>query len=148
MVHGRWAIVDGRRGMRHAFSTCMKAKNLEDVIVHREAEEAADAVSALLNRPAFRKDFDLTDQLSRSASRIPPLIAEGFGQLTDKHVAVYLGRARGAAFETKSHLRKAAGKEFISQAEYRRLTDQYDVIGKRLTRWIGYLKRSNWKNRG
>ena len=72
----------------------MKAKNLEDLVVYNEALVAEDAVSALLDRPGFSTDLNLRGQLDRSSSRIAPLIAEGFGQLTDRHVATYLARAR------------------------------------------------------
>jgi four helix bundle protein len=134
--------------MARAFAVGMKAKNIDDVVVYREANDAADAVSALLERPAFSKDFDLKDQLSRSSSRISPLIAEGFGQLTDKHLAVYLGRARGSALETRNHLRRALTRKFILESECADLSGRYIVIAKRLTRWIGYLKQSGWKHRG
>jgi four helix bundle protein len=62
----------------------MKAKNLSDVLVYKKAVEAAAEVSAYLKRPAFRKDYDLSDQLLRSSRRVAALIAEGFGQITDR----------------------------------------------------------------
>ena len=71
------------------------AKNLDEILVYQKAMKASEAVSAILKRPNFNKDLNLKGQLSRSSSRVGPLIAEGFGQLTDLHVAVYLGRARG-----------------------------------------------------
>jgi four helix bundle protein len=126
----------------------MRAKNLSEIRVYRQAEEAASAVSALLSRPAFAKDFSLKDQLSRSSSRVAPLIAEGHGQLTDRHLAVYLGRARGSVLETISHLAKAFNEQFISAGEHSSLTDMYDHIGRMLTRWIKHLRKSNWKDRG
>ena len=135
-------------GTEYALRGGVKAKNLEDLVVYREANEAAVAVSAVLGRPAFGKDFDLKDQLSRSSSRVGPLIAEGFGQLTDKHVATYLARARGSAFETRVHLSRALNSKIIADTECADLQGRYEVIGKRLTRWIGYLHRANWKYRG
>src|SRR4051812_19579939 len=102
-----------------ALPAAMKAKNLNDVAVYWKALDAGDEISTLLERPAFGKDFDLKDQLSRSSSRIGPLIAEGFGQLTDRHLLVYLGRARGSVLETSGHLRKALKKRFISDANMR-----------------------------
>ena len=57
----------------------------------QESQAAARAVSALLEWSDFSRDFDLKGQLSRSSRRAPPLIAEGYGQLTDRHVASYLG---------------------------------------------------------
>jgi four helix bundle protein len=110
--------------------------------------DAADAVSALLDRLPFRQDFDLVDQLSRSSSRIGPLIAEGFGQLTDRHLASYLGRARGSALEARGHLQKAARKGFITRIEASNMDACYVTIGKRLTRWIQHLRRTDWDDRG
>jgi len=124
------------------------AKNLQEVHVYRNALTAADAVSALLKRPVFNKDFDLKDQLSRSSARVAPLIAEGYGQLTDRHLATYLGRARGSVLETIGHLCKARSEEFITVSDYSDLTERYDHIGKMLTRWIDYLRDSDWTDRG
>ena len=126
----------------------MKAQNIEDVVVYNEALAAEDAVSALLQRPGFSKDLNLKSQLDRSSSRIAPLISEGFGQLTDRHVATYLARARGSASETRVHLRKANRERLISSQEHDQLCGKYTTIGKRLTRWIHYLERSNWRRRG
>ena len=100
-------------GTTRALAYRMKAKTLEDVVVYKESLAAEDEVSAILERPGFRKELTLKDQLDRSSSRIGPLIAEGFGQLTDRHVATYLARARGSALETKGHLRKAHRKKLI-----------------------------------
>jgi hypothetical protein len=86
----------------------MKAKNIDDVVVYKEALVAEDAVSAILERPIFSKDLNTKGQLDRSSSRVAPLIAEGFGQPSA----------------------------------------QYITIGKRLTRWIHYLERSDGNNRG
>lgn len=147
IVH-RPSSIGVRAGMVRALCTSMIAKNLDDLLVYRKALAAADAVFALLKRPAFSKDFELKDQLSRSSDRVAPLIAEGFGQLTDRHVAVYLGRARGSVLETLGHLRKALGREFISPSEHSAVAEMYDHIGRMLTRWIGYLQRSDWKRRG
>ena len=126
----------------------MKAKNLEDVLVYRKAKAAADEVSALLKRPAFGKDLELKDQLSRSSGRVAPLIAEGFGQNTDRQMADYYGRARGSALESIGHLAKACGKEFMSKTECADLSANYTDISKMLTPWINYLQRCNWKSRG
>ncbi len=107
----------------------------------------AGEISELLKRAVFSGNFDLKDQLSRSTSRIPALIAEGYGQLTDKHLAVYLGRARGSVQETIGHLEQAFQKTFITEPEYSKYLDNYDHIGRMLTRWINYLQGTDWKDR-
>ena len=125
----------------------MKAKNLDDVVVYQKAMDAADAVSALLKRPIFCKEFNLKKQLSESSESVGPLIAEGFGQTTDRHLAVFLGRARGSSLETQAHLRHALSKRAISPSELTELTGKYVEIVKMLTSWIGYLRDSDWKDR-
>jgi len=109
---------------------------IRDVVVYRNAIEAAEAVSALLTRREFSKDFDLGDQRARSAGRVGSLIAEGFGQLTDRHLAAYLGRARGSALESHGHLTTAAGKKYISPADLVDVGGRYIAIGKMLTKWF------------
>jgi four helix bundle protein len=126
----------------------MKAKNLSDVLVYLKALKAADEVSALLKRPAFRKDFNLWDQLSRSSARVVALIAEGFGQVTDRQTADYYGRARGSAYESHSHLLVARGREYIDDKELSITGEKYVEITKMLTKWINYLQRTNWRVRG
>jgi four helix bundle protein len=126
----------------------VKAKNLEDLVVYHKAQEAAHAVSALLKRSAFSSEYKLKDQLDRSSGSVAPLIAEGFGQLTDRHLATYLGRARGSALETQAHLARARDKRCISDEERVSVDGRYVEICKMLTPWINYLEQCGWKNRG
>ncbi len=46
----------------------MKAKNIDEVVVYREAFEAEDEVSAILERPIFGNNLNLKGQLDRSSS--------------------------------------------------------------------------------
>jgi four helix bundle protein len=126
----------------------MIAKTLDDLLVYQKALKASDAVSALLKRPAFQKDCELRDQLSRSSGRVPPLIAEGFGQETDRHFAHYLGIARGSAQETRAHLAVAHGRNYISSEELSGRSGEYHEIAKMLTPWIVYLRKCDRKQRG
>jgi four helix bundle protein len=134
--------------MLRASPTGMKAKNLSDVKVYRKAVEAANEVSALLKRPAFRRDSDLWDQLSRSSARVPALISEGFGQCTDRQTADYYGRARGSAYESLTHLGTANGREYITERELSETGGRYIEITRMLTPWINYLQRCKWRVRG
>jgi four helix bundle protein len=66
---------------------------------------------------------------------------------TDKHLADYLARARGSVQETIGHLQQASQKQLISDSEYANEVERYDHIGKMLTRWITYLRETDWKDR-
>ena len=125
----------------------MKAKKLEDLQVYTKAIEGVRAVSPLLAQLHARRDFTLRDQLSESAGNIPGQIAEGFGQLTDRHFAHYLGIARGSAQETRGHLASALGKEHISLEDERRVSAVYEDLCRMLTAFITYLRDSNFRDR-
>ena len=125
----------------------MKAKNLEDLQIYRKALEGIEAVSPLLRKVRDRKDFDLHGQLSDSSGNIPGHIAEGFGQLTDKHFAHYLGIARGSAQETRGHLACCVKKDHISSEDERRVSAIYGDLARMLTAFIKYLRGSDFRDR-
>jgi four helix bundle protein len=126
----------------------MIIKSLEDLQVYQKALEAADAISAILDRPIFRRDPELRKQLGDCSARIPAIIAEGFGQGTDRHCAHYQRVARGSCNEMCTHLRVARGRRHITTEEYGDLSGRYVVIGKMLTRWIQQLVRDDRRVRG
>jgi four helix bundle protein len=108
---------------------------------------AGRAVSPLLKKVQDRKDFKLHDQLSESSGNIPGHIAEGYGQLTDRHFAHYLGIARGSAQETRGHLASALGKEHISADDESRVSALYRDLCNMLTAFIDYLRNSDFRDR-
>jgi four helix bundle protein len=126
----------------------VKAKNLSDVLVYGKAVAAASEVSAYLKRSGLARDYDLRDQLSRSSRRVAALIAEGFGQNTDRQTADYYARARGSAYESQTHLITARDEEYITEGELVITGGKYIEITKMLTPWINYLQRCNWRQRG
>lgn len=65
----------------------MGAKCVEESQVYQKALDAAVAVSALLESDGLRTDPRLRSQLGASSERVASLIAEGFGQKTDRHFA-------------------------------------------------------------
>jgi dsDNA-binding SOS-regulon protein len=49
----------------------MCAKCVEELQVYQKALDAADAVSAILKRPALQRDFKLREQLADSSDAVP-----------------------------------------------------------------------------
>ena len=136
--------------MRHAACSAvgLPIASLQDLQVFRDALEAADAVSAILNRPSLLKDFKLGSQLSGASAAVAAQIAEGYGQLTDRHFAHYLAIARGSTNELLAHLAVARGRGYLDDGEWQALSTQYTVLGKRLTRLMEHLKREDRRDRG
>ena len=126
----------------------MRATSLDDLQVYQQAKLAADAVSLVLERPAFWRDQKLRDQINDALVKIAPNIAEGFGQKTDRHCAHFQYIARGSCNEIQAHLAAALGRRYITEEENTALVERFVVIGKRLTRWIQHLNREDRKQRG
>ncbi|HET9830493.1 MAG TPA: four helix bundle protein, partial [Vicinamibacterales bacterium] len=163
LVVGRWSLVIGRwslvvwslvirRGEPYGTVCAIRARmlitSLEDLQVYQQALEAADAISAILDRPRLKRDPELRQQLADCSARVPALISEGFGQGTDRHCAHFQRIARGSCNELRTHLRVCLGRGYIDDQECARLSDRYVIIGKRLTRWIQELMKANRRNRG
>ena len=121
--------------------------SLDQLLLYQKALDAANAVSAIITRPSFAKDFKLRDQLGASSSRVPALIAEGFEQKSDRHFAHYLYIARGSAKESKAHLVIAWGRHHIAKAEIDELCARYAEICRMSTGLIQHLEREDRQHR-
>ena len=126
----------------------MIAKTLVDLQVYQKALIGSIEIAALLKLPGLRKDFKLSDQLSAAADSVCSNIAEGFGQQTDRRFAQYLYIARGSANEVRAHVTVAFNREYITEQQRSDTNRTYDEIGRMLTRFIQYLRRSNRRERG
>ena len=125
----------------------MRAKTVEDLLVYQKSLDGIAAISPILALPQVCKDCELHDQLSESTGNIPGQIAEGFGQLTDRHFAHYLGIARGSAQETRGHLASAREKKLISRETEIPVSGLYQDLVDMLSAFIEYLRRSNRSDR-
>jgi four helix bundle protein len=134
--------------MVRAFCPWHMAKTLEELQIYQRAIEAADAVSAVLERPCFRRDRRLRDQIADCADGIPTHISEGYGQRTDRHFSHFLGIARGECNEIRTHFAAARRKKCLQDSEAKELSERYIVIGKMSTNLMKYLDREDRKQRG
>ena len=121
---------------------------LEDLQVFQKAIAAADAITALTDRPEFFRDYDLRDQLRSASGGVPANISEGHGQKTDRHFAHYLYIARGTTKEIRAHLRVARGRGHITESEQATHSAAYDEIAKMLSGLIPHLEREDRARRG
>ena len=124
------------------------ARTLEELLVYGKAVIACDAVSAVLDRPKLRADWDLRTQLAAASAAVSANIAEGFGQQSDRQFARYLFIARGSSHEVRSHLTVAQGRHYLNEQETTELCNKYEEIARMLTGLIKYLLASNRKVRG
>ena len=126
----------------------MRAQSLEELQVYQKALEGSDAVSAMGHLAAFAADLRLRTQLWAASERVASVIAEGFAQRTDRHFAHYLYTAKGSSAETRTQLRIAMVRGYISKDALATTAAKYIEIEKMLTGLIKHLNRENRKDRG
>jgi four helix bundle protein len=123
------------------------ARTVEELLVYQKALSAAHEVSALLARPAFQRDRELSSQLNRGSIRVVSDISEGFEQKTDRRFVKYLYDSRGVTQEIRTQLSVSLGRKHITVVEYEHLSEMYGEIGRMLSGLIDHLEREDRPNR-
>jgi four helix bundle protein len=118
---------------------------LEDLRVYKKLLSLALEIHRVsLAFPKFEL-YELGSQLRQSSNSPPANLAEGFG---NRHTNIFLeciGRAQGEIRETKHHLRVAYLKQYLPQAQFDRLQDEYTECSKMLYCLGQSLSRSHKK---
>jgi len=77
--------------------------------------------------------------LLRSVDSIAANMAEGYGRYHFKENKNFNYYARGSLYETKVWLRKAYNRNLIKQETFDLLTDNLDLLGRRLNKYINSI---------
>ena len=96
----------------------------------------------LTNKPAFKKDFGLRDQIQRASVSCMSNIAEGFDGDTNQQFIQYLFYARRSGSEVQSQLYVALDRKYINQSEFDSVYEQGQRVGKLINGFITYLKKT------
>jgi four helix bundle protein len=124
------------------------AKKLEELRVYQRAVEFSKAVTALLDRYAYRRDRDLWEQTSEANDSIPSNISEGFEQGTDPMFVKYLFYSKGSLGEVIARLRRAHIKRYITEEELAERVADAERLSRSLGAFIRYLDACGWQDRG
>jgi four helix bundle protein len=112
----------------------------DDLRVWQAAKHQCDRVGALLKRPSFRRDRELSGQMNDAAISVMFNIAEGFLRRRDKETAQFLRYPVASNGELKSGYYAAAGRNYLRAGESDELIRLNESIAKMLRRWQGTLK--------
>ncbi|MGB5942469.1 MAG: four helix bundle protein [Leeuwenhoekiella sp.] len=116
--------------------------SFEDLEVYQLARQLAKDVWNLIQNTSLGKDYELRNQISRSAGSVMDNIAEGFGRGGNKEFINFLGFAKGSCCETKSQFIRCFDREHINKAEYMRLSTKSQNLIDQLGKFSNYLKKS------
>jgi len=116
-------------------------KRFEELLCWQAARDLVNMVYQLTKNDRFKKDFDLINQVRRSAISSMANIAEGFHRSSKKDFLKFLDYARASVAETVSHVYVAFDQGYISESELKDLQQQVDVVWKSTNGFMAYLKR-------
>jgi four helix bundle protein len=122
-------------------------KRFEDLECWKDARELVRCVYSLTNRKKFSQDFELKNQIRRSAVSIMANVAEGFHRNSNKDFLKFLDYSRASIAETLSHCYVALDQEYIAAADMEALKKQADLVWRKINNLISYLnKHANQTN--
>ena len=117
-------------------------KRFEEMLCWQAARDLVNLVYQLTKNDRFKRDYDLVNQIRRSAVSSMANMAEGFHRSSKKDFIKFLDYSRASVAETVSHCYVAFDQGYISEAELRDLQRQADSVWKSTNGFISYLKRS------
>jgi four helix bundle protein len=124
-----------------------KIEKFEDLEVWKLAIGCAKLIYSLTSAGAFSKDFVLRDQIRRAGVSIFSNIAEGFERDGNKEFCNFLTIAKGSCGEARAQALFAADLGYISEDEFRDLSEKLTQTNKQLSGFRAYLQRTDLKGR-
>jgi len=120
----------------------MKIKRFEELEVWQAARQLAREVYELTEQQRLGKDWSLKDQMRRAAISIMANIAEGFERESNKDFRLFLNYSSASAAELKSHLYLALDVNYVSEEQFRELTERLDSVAKQIKGFRKYLQNA------
>ncbi|MCL4834001.1 MAG: four helix bundle protein [Caldilineaceae bacterium] len=111
----------------------------EDIRAWQMARQLTNEIYAVTKRPAFRRDWGLTNQIRDASGSVMHNIAEGFDAGSDAEFIRFLRYARRSATEVQSQLYLSLDQSYISQEEFQHLYDLSSQCRNAITGFIRYL---------
>jgi four helix bundle protein len=121
-------------------SRAMGVYRFEDLRVWQAAKRQCDCVGALMTRPEFRRDWELTGQMNAAALSVMFNITEGFLRRQDGETLQFLRYSFASNGELKAGYYAAEARQYLVAAEIGELIDLNDSIAKMLRRWQATLR--------
>src|SRR5271167_3938334 len=108
-------------------------KNFKELLVWQKAHAVTLAVYGITRDFPREELYGLTSQSRRASASIGANIAEGCGRRSDGEMCRYLQIARGSASELEYHVLLAHDLHFLSDTDFRWLSQQADELQRMLT---------------
>ena len=118
-----------------------KIKRFEDLRIWQESHRLVSEIYKLVRKLPKEEKFILISQLLRASISIPANIVEGFYRNTTKELIQFLYTFRGSAGEVIYYLMLSKDLNYISEYDYKRLRNDYELLAKSINALINSLKK-------
>ncbi len=114
-----------------------KVVSYRDLEVYQLAFDLAVGVDRMSKELPKHEMYEIGSQVRRSAKSIPANIAEGFGRRRYKQDYVrFIVIALASCGETQVHLEMLCRTGSLTEDAYEDLNQRYDLLGKKLNRFL------------
>jgi len=110
--------------------------DFQKLLVWQKAKDLSVSVYRITNEKSFAHDFDLRNQMRRSAVSIASNIAEGEESGYNAQAVRFLKIAKGSAAELRTQIVISYEVGYLANDEYKKLYDSSESISKMLYRLI------------
>lgn len=117
----------------------------EELEIWQLARKLSKKVYALTFKEPIASDFRLKDQMRGSCGSIMDNIAEGFERASQYEFINSLSTSKGETGELKSQFYRALDNSYISEATFKELYEDAEILTKKTTNFIKYLNTSKFK---
>jgi four helix bundle protein len=118
-------------------------KRFEDLECWKEARVLVRQIYDFTKKKKFSMDFELKNQIRRSAVSTMANTAEGFHRNSNKDFMKFLDYSRSSIAETLSHAYVALDQDYIVESEMETLKQQADLVWRKINNLITYLNKQS-----
>ena len=122
-------------------------KQLEDLEVWRAAQALTKTIYRVSSTGQFARDFQLTNQIRRSAISVMSHIAEGFERDGNREFEHFLATAKGSCGEVRSQLFIAFDQGYVALNEFQSFCQEATKVSRRLSALMNHLRQSQMRGR-
>ena len=120
-------------------------KKFEDMEVWKKSMNLTRLIYQTTNQPSFLKDYNLVNQIRKSAVSIASNIAEGVERDGNKELIHFLYIAKGSCGELRCQLYIAKDQQYLQADSFQEMYNLATEISVSLNKLIKYLQGSDYK---
>lgn len=117
----------------------------EDLEIWKLARILCTDINKIANSSELRGDYKLYSQIDGSSGSVMDNTAEGFERNGNKEFIQFLSISKASCGETRSQLYRVLNRNYINTEAFNNLYEQTIVLGKMISGFMNYLKKSDLK---